>query len=111
MLSDESLKTFEADGSLTSCTRVSQRIQCEFEFPGGSKGYRTSDQNGVHVETPPMLIFTNANMPDYYVIDQSQHAITLITRVLDAKSLGAKVCNGLYMTESERREMEKQPRK
>ena len=111
VLSDESLKTFEGDGALTSCTRVSQRIQCEFEFPGGSKGHRNSDQYTVHVETPPMLIFTNANMTDYYVIDQSQHAVTLITRVLDAKFAGAKVCHGLYMTESERREMEKPPRK
>jgi hypothetical protein len=111
VLSDESLKTVEGDGSLTSCTRVSQKIQCDFEFPGASKGYRSSDQYTVAVETPPMLIFTNANMTDYHVIEQSQHAVTLITRVLDAKFAGAKVCHGLYMTESERRGLEKQPRK
>jgi hypothetical protein len=111
VLSEESLKTFEGDGSLTSCTRVSQRIRCDFQFAGASRGYRNSDEYMVHVETPPMLIFTNTNMTDYYVIDQSQHAVTLITRVLDAKFAGAKVCHGIYMTESERRELQKQPKK
>jgi len=43
-------------------------------------------------------------MTDYYVIDLNQHAATLITRVMDPKFAGAKVCQGVYMTESERRE-------
>jgi hypothetical protein len=61
VLSNESLKTFDGDGSLTACTRISQIIRCEFEFPsGGSKGYRNSDEYRVDIETPPLLIFTNA---------------------------------------------------
>ncbi len=112
VLSNESLKTFDGDGSVTACTRISQTIRCEFEFPsGGSKGYRNSDEYKVHIETPPLLIFTNANMSDYYVIDMSQHAATLITRVMDSKSAGAKVCQGTYMTESERKELRKPRRK
>jgi hypothetical protein len=91
VLSNESLKTFEGDGSLTRCTRVSQSIRCEFEFSGGSKGYRDSDEYKVHMESPPILIFTNANMSDYYVIDMNQHAVTLITRVMETKFAGAKV--------------------
>lgn len=111
VLSNESLKTFDGDGSLTTCTRISQSIRCEFEFPGGSKGYRNSDEYKVHVESPPLLIFTNANMTDYYVIDLNQHAATLITRIMDPKFAGAKVCQGVYMTESERRELEKSKQK
>lgn len=111
VLSSESLKTFDGDGSLTTCTRISQSIRCEFEFPGGSKGYRNSDEYKVHIESPPLLIFTNANMTDYYVIDLNQHAATLITRVMDPKFAGAKVCHGTYMTESERKELEKSKQK
>jgi hypothetical protein len=111
VLSNESLKTFEGDGSLTTCTRVSQSIRCEFEFPSGSKGYRNSDEYKVHIESPPILIFTNENMSDYYVIDMNQHAVTLITRVLETKFAGAKVCHGTYMTESERKELEKSRQK
>lgn len=107
VLSNESLKTFDGDGSLTICTRVSQSIRCQFEFPSGSKADRNSDLYKVHLETPPLLIFTNENMSDYYVVDLSQHAATLITRVMDRKFAGAKVCQGTYMTESERRELEK----
>ena len=111
VLSNQSLKTFDGDGSLTTCTRVSQSIRCDFEFPGGSKGYRNSDEYKVHVESPPLLIFTNTNMSDYYVIDLNQHAATLITRVMDPKFAGAKVCQGVYMTETERRELEKSRQK
>ena len=112
ILSNESLKTFDGDGSLTACTRISQTIRCDFEFPGGdSKGYRNSDVYKVDIETPPLLIFTNANMSDYYVVDLSQHAVTLITRVMDRKFAGAKVCQGTYMTESERKQLDKTKQK
>jgi len=112
ILSNESLKTFDGDGSLTACTRIAQTIRCEFEFPAGiSKGYRNSDEYKVDIETPPLLVFTNANMSDYYVIDMSQHAATLITRLMDQKFAGAKVCQGTYMTESERKALEKTKKK
>lgn len=111
VLSNESLKTLDGDGSLTSCTRISQSIRCEFEFFGESKGNRNSDEYKVHIETPPLLIFTNTNMSDYYVIDMNQHAATLITRVLDSKFAGAKVCHGTYMTESERKQFQKSKQK
>lgn len=111
VLSNESLKTLDGDGSLTTCTRISQSIRCGFEFPSGSKGNRNSDEYKVYIETPPLLIFTNANMSDYYVIDQVQHAATLISRVMDPKFAGAKVCQGTYMTESERKELDKSKQK
>jgi hypothetical protein len=97
----------ESDGSLTVCTRSGQTIRCSFQFPSGSKPNRSSDEYRVHIESPPLLIFTNANMSDYYVIDMSQHAATLITRVVESKFAGAKVCQGMDVTESERKMMEK----
>ena len=103
VLSNESLKTVSGDGSLTVCTRNGQAIHCDFSFSGDSKGFTDSGDYTVRIESPPLFIFTNTNMSDYYVIDQVQHAATLITRVMDPKYAGAKVCNGTYMTESERK--------
>lgn len=107
VLSNESLKTVDGDGSITACTRSSQDVRCEFQFGSGATATRSSDIYQIIVDTPPLLIFSNPNTTDYYVIDQIQHAATLITRVMDARFAGAKVCHGMYMTETERRELEK----
>jgi hypothetical protein len=111
VLSNESLKTIDGDGSLTSCTRNSQSVHCEFDFQGQGKGTHSSADYKVRIETPPLLIFTDENMSDYYVIDQVQHAATLITRVMEPKAAGAKVCQGMYMTESEFQNMNKSKQK
>jgi hypothetical protein len=81
--SNESLKILEGDGSLTSCTRISQTVQCDIDFLGGSKGSRITDTYKIYIESPPTLIFTNERMSDYYVIDMTQHVATLITRVME----------------------------
>ena len=109
--SNESLKVIEGDGSLTSCTRISQTVQCDIDFLGKSKGARTTETYKIRIESPPLLIFTNDTMGDYYVVDMTQHVATLITRILEPKFAGAKVCNGMYLTNSEWQELEKSTRR
>ena len=111
VLSNESLKTVEGDGSLTSCTRTSQSLRCDIDFLGGSKGERKSVVYKIDLELPPLLTFSDEMMGDYYVIDMSQHAASLITRMVNAKFAGAKVCHGMYMTDSERKEFDKLQRR
>ncbi len=111
VLADESLKTIDTDGSLTSCTRHSQTVHCEFDFLGKGAPNRSSDKYKIEIETPPLLVFTNERRTDYYVIDQTEHAATLITRIISPKFAGAKICHGTYMTESERKKSQKSRQK
>jgi hypothetical protein len=59
VLSNESLKTLEGDGSFTSCTRNSQTLRCDIDFLGESKGTRKAGVYKIDLEIPPLLTFTD----------------------------------------------------
>ena len=112
VLSDQSLKSVEGAGFLMGCTRMSNSIRCETEFIDGSAGHKGNvAEYKVDLDSPPLLIFTDEKMADYFVIDLNQHAATIITRVIDRKFAGAKVCQGMYLTESELKALPKQRKK
>jgi hypothetical protein len=109
VLSDQSLRSVEGAGSFMGCTRMSNSIRCETEFIDGINGHKWNlAEYKVDLDSPPLLIFTDGKMADYFVIDLTQHAATIISRVVDKTFAGAKVCRGMYMTESEFRGLEKQ---
>jgi hypothetical protein len=107
--SDESLKVVDGDGSLTSCTRISQTVTCRIDFLDTSAAAKAESYK-IDLESGQFLIFTDDTMGDYYVIDTSQRIATVITRVMSPKFTGSKVCNGLYLTASEWKEMQKSKR-
>jgi hypothetical protein len=107
--SDESLKVFEGDGSLTSCTRTSQTITCKIDFFDRAAS-KASEVYKIRIESAQLLIFTNEAMGDYYVVNTMQNVATLITRVLEPAFAGTKVCNGLYLTASEWKAYQKNKR-
>jgi hypothetical protein len=107
--SPESLKVVDGDGSLTSCTRISQTIACKIDFLDKSAGAKAETYR-IDIESGQFLIFTNDTMGDYYVIDTNQRIATVITRLMNPKFVASKVCNGLYLTESEWRKLQKSKR-
>jgi hypothetical protein len=104
-LSYQSLKTFEGDPFFMSCIRNSQKIRCEIDFFEIDKG--ASDEYRIDIEAPPLLIFTNPTMTEHYVVDISQRAAALVSRVIRPKFAAAKTCNGTYVTESEKKANQK----
>lgn len=102
--SNDSLKITDGDGSLVQCSRISQAINCEFINLETKRPYAFGTYL-VRIETSPILIFSDESGADYFVVDQVTHAATIITRVVDPQFAGAKVCQGTYMTESERKSL------
>ena len=96
VLSDESLKIVDADVTVMACNRRSNNISCDFIFKGQSK--KTNVQYQVTLDSPPLLHFSTKDGSEYVAIDTSQHASVVITRVLETKFAGSKVCQGLYAT-------------
>ena len=60
----------------------------------------------MHIDSPPLLIFTNPLATDYYVIDMVARGAVITVRVLDTgtstRYASSKVCQGIYLTESQR---------
>tara|TARA_B100002003_G_C13945451_1_gene458638 strand:- start:253 stop:726 length:474 start_codon:yes stop_codon:yes gene_type:complete len=106
--SNESLKVLEGSPYVLSCKRDSTDVTCFTQFLGGGKSIK-KDTNTyqILIDSPPRLIFSDSNRSDYFVIDTAQHSATSITRVLDTKYAASKVCQGLYVTSFELKELNK----
>jgi hypothetical protein len=96
VLSNESLKIIDGDLTIMACNRRSNNISCDFTFKGQSK--KTNIQYQVTLDSPPILHFSTRDGSEYIAIDTSQHAGVVINRVLDTNFAGSKVCQGLYTT-------------
>ena len=96
VLSDGSLKIIDGDVTIMACNRRSNNIFCDFTFKGQSK--KTNVQYQVTLDSPPLLHFSTKDGSEYVAIDTSQHAAVVITRVLETQFAGSKVCQGLYAT-------------
>jgi hypothetical protein len=96
VLSDESLKIMDGDMTVMACNRRSNNISCDLTFRGSSQ--KNIVQYQVTLDSPPFLHFSTKNGSEYVAIDTSQHAAVVITRVLETQFAGSKICQGLYAT-------------
>ena len=92
----KALKIIDGDVTIMACNRRSNNISCDFTFKGQSK--KTNVQYQVTLDSPPLLHFSTKDGSEYVAIDTSQHAAVVITRVLETQFAGSKVCQGLYAT-------------
>ena len=102
VLSDDSLKTVEGTPTQNACTRRGKSVSCRIGFADQSPGIKGSTaEYSVILDSPPLLVFADQDSGDFFAIDTAQHAAVVITRVLDKKFAGTKVCHGLFATQSE----------
>jgi len=108
VLSKESLKVFEGDPTTMRCSRRADNISCAFEFKSGDKGHKGNTENyKIVIDSPPSLNFTTPNGSEFIAIDTTKHAAVLVSRVLHEKFTGSKVCQGLYATSFEMKNLQK----
>jgi hypothetical protein len=100
VLSDESLKVFEGDPTVLACARTGKTVDCLLSFPKPGQTSVTGDTINYQVlaDSPPHLILSNSNGSEFLSIDLVQRAAVSITRHLDVKLAGSKVCQGVYAT-------------
>ena len=104
VLSNESLKVMTGEPTVLACKRQFNAIHCDFIFKNNpkQKGIKgNSEKYKVVIDSPPLLHFKSETGAEYVAVDTTQHAATLSTRILDEKFLGAKVCQGIYATDFE----------
>jgi hypothetical protein len=102
VLSDESLKTIEGTPVTNACTRRGKAVSCQLAFQDGGQGLKGSSANyTVSLDSPPMLLFSDQESGDWIMVDTTKHAAVIITRVVDQQFAGAKVCQGIFATQSE----------
>jgi hypothetical protein len=104
VISNESLKIIPGEPTVLACKRQSSAILCDFIFKNnpqqeGIKG--NSEKYKIVMDIPPLLHFKSETGAEYVAVDTTQHASTIITRIIDRQFAGAKVCQGLYATDFE----------
>jgi len=100
----EPIKVGRGETSITSCDRNSKKIVCSISFlEGGVKAQNGLLEYHVEMDSGPLLIFTDDKFADYYVINRNRHSVAVITRMIGSSFdvVGAKICNGIYATNSE----------
>ena len=110
VLSKESLTIIPGDPTVLACTRRSNIVLCDFVFKDdlNKKGLQgNAEQYKVVIDSPPFLHFKSETGAEYIAIDTSQHAAILSSRMLHEKFLGAKVCQGLFTTDFEIKNLDK----
>lgn len=102
ILSHESLKTMPGDTTSMGCSRSADDVFCSFIFDNAEAGHKGNKVNyKILIDSPPYLHFSTPNGSEYISIDTNQHAAVLVSRVLGEKYAGSKVCQGLYATSFE----------
>lgn len=106
-INNEEVKNMEGDPALFSCTRNSDIITCDVKLKGNQKSQKEMPvRYRVKMEISPLIIFTDEPHSDYIVANPSSHGVVVITRMLGENFAGAKVCQGMYMTASEKKALE-----
>jgi hypothetical protein len=100
VLSDESLKVFEGDTTVLACARTGKAVDCLLSFPktGETAVHGDTINYQVLADSPPHLILSTSNGSEFLSIDLVERAAVSITRHLDVKLAGSKVCQGVYAT-------------
>ena len=104
VFSDKSLVVRQGDPTFMACKRESNAIHCDFIFKADpdQQAVRGNSENfTVIMDSPPLLWFESDNGGIFVAINTSQHAVTLISRIVDRRFLGSQVCHGLYTTQYE----------
>jgi hypothetical protein len=104
--SDQSMKLFDDDPMSAACERHSQTLVCIWATPNGSPMVKgPGAEYSLFLDSPPLLHFGTANGSDFVTVDTNAHTAVLISRVIQPKFSGSKVCWGIFTTESERKLM------
>ncbi len=101
---DRSLAVIRGDPTFMACKRHSNAIHCDFIFKADpdQQGQRGNSENyTVIADSPPILYFETDNGSSFVAINTSQHAVTLISRIVDRRFVGSQVCHGMYTTQFE----------
>jgi len=102
VLSSESLKTVQGEPVTNVCTRRGKAVSCQLSFQGESNGLQGNSANyTISIDSPPLLLFSDGLAGDWIMVDTVKHAAVIITRVVDKQFAGAKVCQGIFATQSE----------
>lgn len=108
VLSDESLKVMPGDPTFMACKRISNIVNCDFQFKNKQKGHKgNSEQYEVILDSPPLLYLSSKSGSEFISIDTTQHSAAITTRLVHQKYLGSKVCRGLYLTDFEMKNLRK----
>jgi len=98
------IKVGHGEMSTTSCNRNPKKIVCNTSFnEGGVSNRKGPLEYHVEMDSGPLLIFTDNKFADYYVINRTSHSVAVISRMVVPSSnvVGVKICNGVYLTDSE----------
>jgi len=110
VLSDNSLKTIDGDPTIMACYRRGKKVQCSFMFESGQKGFKGNSENyEIILDSPPQLYFTTSGnlSAEFISVNTTEHAAVLINRIVDKQFVGAKVCQGIYLTDFEMKNLKK----
>lgn len=107
--SDESLKVLEGIPGIYACVRRSTQVSCVVSYGPSHKPIKGANiEAEVIIDSPPLLVFADANKSDYFVIHTSNHAATVTSRVLENLWAGSRVCHGMFTTSGEMEELRKE---
>jgi len=108
VLSKESIKTLPGDPTTMACRRTSNIVDCDFIFKTELEGRKEkSERYEVVMDSPPLLILSIIGGSETIAINTSQHAAAVTSRIIREQFLGAKVCQGMYLTDFERKGLRK----
>ena len=108
VFSKESLKTMPGDPTVMACNRKSNIVECDFIFKDKGKGIKgQSERYEVILDSPPLLYLLSKLGSEFIGIDTVQHSAAMTSRVVNEKFIGSKICQGMYVTGFEMKNMKK----
>ena len=99
-LDDNSLQKKNADLSVLHCVRNNKEIECDASHPESEKKV-TRIKYKIHLDSPPLLMFSTDNGSGMVLIDTSKYAASYSSRMISSNFLGAKVCSMMFFTQSQ----------
>ena len=102
------LKTLPGDPATLVCSRNKKKISCDLSFASGSTPVKSNVRDyEVVLETGSILEFEISGGNDYISVNRTTNAAIGITRILEDRFAGAKVCNGYFLTSDEWQALQK----
>lgn len=81
---------------------IDKKVVCDMQFPEGDAGQKGSQiEFAVLLDMPPSILLANKYAADFVAIDSVQHSAVVITRLVEDRYAGSKVCHGEYLTSDE----------
>jgi hypothetical protein len=80
-------------------------VVCDWSYPdGGKPTLGVTREYSVLLDSPPELLLASDTRSDFFVINTAMHAVVSMTRVINERGAGSKVCGGLFLTDQELRD-------